>query len=192
MRQWFERPPTRNVGDELLALGTNNLPLLVKLVAYDPRKDIFRSVCRLCRLTHSARVRDIADRRLVLAEDAYRLLNRLGPRAAPAIPQLARIAEHAGEQPSGRAMSILIRVGDEGISVVASRAAHADAETRRYAVGLLSESGSRVARSALTNALNDPDPRVRSLASCLIRGEQPSQADPVIMQRNQIRNSVHW
>jgi hypothetical protein len=156
----------RQVEEALVALGTNNLPLLVKRVAYDPGKDIlYRSLFPLSRLTRSRHMRDIARRRLDLADDAHAEFYWLGPKAAPAIPHLARIAEHGGEHPSRRAMAILMSLGDEGVAIVASRAAHGDVETRRYAVGLLSQGESRVAYSAMANALSDPDPFVRSLAS---------------------------
>jgi hypothetical protein len=152
--------------EALLVLGTNNLPLLTKRVGYDPRKDIrFLLFQNLYRLTRSARLYEFGISGTSLAEDAHGVFYRLGPKAAPAIPQLAAIAEHGGDHPSKRAMSILLSLGDEGVAVVASRAAHGNAQTRLYAVNLLSShTESAIARSALTNALKDPDPKVQLAA----------------------------
>jgi hypothetical protein len=165
MGQWLQRH-NANAEDALVILGTNNLPLLLNRVAYDPDKDLVSGLLfRLYRLTRSPRIRDLATHRVSLAEEAHGVFYRLGSRAAPAIPQLARIAEHGGTHASFRAMNMLLHLGDEGVAVVASRAANGRAETRLYAVQLLtSHSQSTVARSALTNALSDPDFRVRNTA----------------------------
>jgi len=185
MGQWLNSHAV-NAHEALLVLGTNNLPLLVNRIAYDPEHDTLAALFfRLHRLTGSARMYAIASRRLVLADDAHGVFYRLGPKAAPAIPQLARIVEHGGGDPSSRALSILAHLGDEGLAIVASKAAHPDSQVRLYVVVLLGfHTESSVARFALTNALNDPDFQVRQIAWASITNRQAAQSATGEEKRN--------
>lgn len=164
--QWLSSRDSTQKDEALLILGTNNLPLLARRLAYDRENDLLRStVDRLpTKIRDCAPLATLASRRTVLAHEAADLLRKLRTNAVPAIPQLAAIAHREGYR-ADTALSVLSFLGDEGLAIVASEGTHTDAKARYYVVVLLSQhTESRVARSALTNALADPDPTVRKAA----------------------------
>ncbi len=170
--QWLKRPYHPEADEALHFLGTNNLLLLVHRLDYERERDFF---CRMLdRLPHkirdSRRIDLLASRRESLAFDATRLLVRLGPAAAPAIPELARIVTNRGASvPTERAMGVLVTIGDEGAVTIASLATQPNAQVRCRALDFLrsyfwANTNSTVAYYALTNALVDPDPQVAEIA----------------------------
>ncbi len=167
MSQWLIAPDYAQRKEALLILGTNNLPLLAKRVGYDPQTDLlYRIFERLpSKLQYSDRVRGLAYRRRHLADEAATVLRTLGPKAAPAIPQLAPVVNR-GPYPAELAMTTLCFLGDEGLAVIAAQASHTNKDMRLFAVVLLGgHISSKVARLALTNALTDPDSQIRMMAT---------------------------
>ncbi len=170
MSQWLRSLDYAQQKEALLILGTSNLPLLVKLLTYDREKDLVYRVieCLPDRIRYSPRIYGIASQRSHLADEALTVFRTLGARASPVIPQLAA-AVNQGGYPSERALTTLSLLGDEGLAIVATQAAHSNTEMRLFAVGLLGEHiESPISRLALTNALNDPDRQVHQTAWYLI------------------------
>jgi len=167
MSQWLASLDSIPANEALLILGTNNLPLLLRRVGYDPDTDVLsRLLLRLSRLTGSSRMREIANRRTGLADEARMVIQSLGPKATLAIPQLERILQHGGPSATPRALRILASLGDDGLAVVAGTTTCTNAATRGFAAHLLAlHPESTTTRSALTNLLNDPDPYIRGVAS---------------------------
>lgn len=167
MAQWLDRGGNPEVNEALLILGTNNLPLLVKRVDYDPQNDfISRALDRLpSRFRNTLFVDRLATRRAILCVQAGRVFLRIGTNAAPAIPDLAAIAQRGEFAPACHALVALATIGAEGLAGVASTARSTNALLRQFTVNLLyGHPESTVARSALTNALTDPDPTTRGMA----------------------------
>jgi hypothetical protein len=158
----------RQADEALLVLGTNNLPLLLERLRYDHQKDFFWKAfnCLPEKLRNNRpRVLAFLRRRSNRAHEANRILQRLGTNAAPAIPALARMADESYDYPCIRALAVLCYLGDEGLTVVAAKTVHTNRGIGEAAVGsLLSHTGSKVARSGLTNALRSPNPEVQRMA----------------------------
>src|SRR5204862_2820841 len=95
-----------------------------------------------------------------LTIDAEYILTKLGTNASPAMPKLIQLAQ--GAEPCCQfAMDLLAGLGEEGLSSVASIARSTNAAKKKWAYVLLrSHYESMAARSAMTNALTDPDPEI--------------------------------
>ncbi len=150
--------------EALLNLGTNNLDLLVKRLSYDSQKDLlWRAAIKLPPRWQN-KFQRYRSRRTVAVFEAMRVFERLGTNATPAIPKLQRLVKGGGE-PAGNALQALSYLGGEGLAIVASEATQSNETVRVYVVTILAlHPQSRVARMALTNAIDDPVPRVRKLA----------------------------
>ncbi len=166
MRQWLNSKDAQ-AEEALLVLGTNNLPLLLERIDYDVRRDLpAHFFYRLYRLTRLRMLYDSTWRRNGVAEDALQVFCRLGPKAAPVIPQLTKIAER-NEGATPRVLRALSATGDQGLAVVASKTTVWNPfEIRYQAVELLtSHTQSAVSRAALTNvALKEPAAAIRLTA----------------------------
>ncbi len=194
MGQWLDRRLyDARAMEALSALGTNNLPLLVKRINYEPQKDPYPSFFFLVyKLSRSRWVYDIASRRNRQANDAIGVFYSLGPKAAPAVPHLAKIVEGGPAGPRSTALLVLSSVGDKGLAVVASQASTNTAlEIRLEAVRLLDQhTDSRVAFLGLTNALSDLDARVRLAASEGISNHLQWNPHLAPTERTQLRQRI--
>ncbi len=169
--QWLQRLDYAQRGEALLILGTNNLDLLVKRLAYDTRKDwLCRGINKLPgKWQNKLRLDRVVMRRADRAYEAFQVLATLGTNAAPAIPKLEVLVERGGP-PSVHALGLLSRMGPDGLAIVASKVTHTNVAVRLLAVGMLDGHGdSVIALTALTNALADPDGRVRNSAWIALR-----------------------
>jgi hypothetical protein len=174
--QWLSREGKAPY-EALVVLGTNNLSLLVRRLTYDPDKDI---VLRLYgklpqRLSRTRKVTEFVVnsvvRKLEQAEVAGRLLRALGPRAAPAIPDLIQLAQANGRAPTGHAINVLESLGEEAWPAMIPLTWHTNKATAIQVVRCLAlHTASIPLRQALTNALTDPNPRVRKQANDLLAG----------------------
>ncbi len=195
MGQWLNRtPPGPQAEEALLALCTNNLSLLVKRIDYDPQKDPCAGFLNwLSKVSRSRWLYQFATRRTAQAEEAHRVLYRLGAKAAPAIPPLTEIVERGTGDPCSRALTVLASTGDGGLAVVASQASTNTAVyIRLSAVAILDRhTDSRVAFLGLTNALDDSDARVRSLASEGISNHLQWNPHLAPKERTQLRQRIH-
>ena len=180
MGQWLDHNDAR-AREALLILGTNNLQLLVKRIDYDHKKDfVGRTVewlpLRLANIPFVARVGSHRERQCV---EAARVLLRIGTNAAPAIPSLAAIVQHGSFDSAHHALIALTYLGEAGMAVIASTALSTNAQLRHQAVFLLvNYPRSTVARPVITNALNDPDPDIRSLARFDVTNQFPYLRPP--------------
>ncbi len=193
MGQWLHSRDAQ-AEEGLLTLGTNNLSLLVKRIDYDPQKDLrARFFSLIYKVSRSPWVRDLVSHRIILAEEAHAVLYRLGANAAPAIPQLAEIAERRTGPPRIRALYILASMRDGCLGVVASHASTNDAASIRLsAVTLLGQqTESRLAFVALRNALEDSDARVRQAASEAISNHLQWNPHLSPAERSQLRERIH-
>ncbi len=171
IREWFDGSDDAQRGEALLILGTNNLDLFVKRLRYDPHKDwLARRINKLPgKWQNALRLDRIVMRRADRSYEAFQVLGALGSNAAPAIPKLEALTEHGGP-PSVHALGLLSRMGPDGLAIVASKVTHTNLSVRLLAVGMLEgRRDSAVARTALTNALADPDDRVRQSAWFALR-----------------------
>lgn len=110
-----EEPISRAVG----ALGTNTIPCLLKWIAYAPppewRSKIGDRVAKLPRTLGSEKVAWWFDgmRGCALSQGAVDAFRVLGSAAAPAAPELIRIAENAdSEMAQFQARSALVHIGE--------------------------------------------------------------------------------
>jgi hypothetical protein len=174
MHAWLSDPGEERYG-ALLTLGTNNLSLLVQRIAYDPAKD--RAFAFYHKLpTQLSRIRwvyELAYRKNVLASDAEKVLQVLGPNAAPALPQLAQVANSSGlgHYPAARALTVFDSAGEQGTAAIISLIWQTNQSLAIQALlHLPGHMNSPAARQALTNALSHPDPKIRKQADDILAG----------------------
>jgi hypothetical protein len=169
LRECLSPPNGEPTYETALILGTNNLKLFVDRIAYDPGKDkvvwlyqyIPRPLRRLAWLYH------FVTRKHALAEDAYILLQVLGPRASPAIPQLTEIASTPNPVPvtAGRALVVLDSIGEPGLAAICSLINNTNYVARLMAFQFVARrADSSSVRDMLNRALDDPDPTIRKQA----------------------------
>jgi hypothetical protein len=114
-----------------------------------------------------------------LAELPARLLSRLGPRAAPAIPALVYLLKRRREPDfgtlwgwdTGDALDALVAIGAESVPALGALLDEAEPEARLVGVLALERfvASFPVAVELLAPALTDPDPWVRALAAGALR-----------------------
>jgi len=163
--------------EALVVLGTNNLSLLLRRLTYDPDKDI---VLRLYgklpqRLSRTRKITELVVNSVVRKEEqaevAGRLLRALGSRASPVVPELIQVAQADGRAPAGRAINVLESIGEEAWPAMIPLTGHTNKATAIQVVRCLAlHTTSTRLREALTNALTDPNPRVRKGANDLLAG----------------------
>ena len=112
MHEWLEQADNEHQYEALIILGTNNLPFLIRQIAYDPKRDrIFSCYSQLPSWLKPEPV----TQRLVLrsankifaAEEAQRVLEVVGSRAAAAIPQLIKLAREKPPEVGERVVVVL-------------------------------------------------------------------------------------
>jgi hypothetical protein len=167
------------VREALVALATNNFPLLLQRLSYDAMKSPFHKYGLalpqfLVRMPPFVSGFNAEGDRDMRAADAQHVFTILGPLGAPAAPQLARISREAAETPARRALLALAHLGDAGLPAILDAAANKNYRLRPYAIQWLAlHTNSPVVRSLLTNALADPDLVVRQQAEAALAGKAP-------------------
>jgi hypothetical protein len=174
IHEWLQRPLNDKQSHEaLVVLGTNNLPLLLKRIAYDPQKDKIITLYRYLprRIARSESALTFASRGMIAASDAQRVLFALGPGAATALPRLLQIAAKGGKDPAARALWVLNALGDEAQPAMIGLARytnHTIAAQACFFLGL--HTNSPAVRQALTNALASSDPQLSKAAADALAG----------------------
>ena len=119
MHEWLQQHDKQHQYEALTILGTNNFPLLIRRIGYDPQNDRILSYCRNLPpwLLHfkvtQAILRRSANRKAA-AEEAKAVLADMGPRAAPAAPQLIQLARENSIEVGKRVVYVLNWMGEPG------------------------------------------------------------------------------
>jgi hypothetical protein len=184
LSEWLE--PYNDVGDDearvaaIKHIGTNALPFLLSWMQYEPppwRESIYRHLYKLPKIAR----KDLTYR-VLLGKGELRLravvrgFEALGPEAAPAVPELARILSRTKSTGTGyRATFALASIGEEGLPALTNALADPHCANRYYAAEAIGSIGdkARAAVPALLLVLNDPDPVVRDAATLALRQVAP-------------------
>jgi len=172
MIEWLWAPDTHDKEEAIVILGTNHLHLLVHRLKYDSTKDrVFMVFMRLPnRIKNIRLLRNLWAQNELRAAVAFKVMKRLGPRAAPAVPELAEIARNASANVALRTLLVLSSIGDPAIPGVAAGMSNANSSVRAFALFTLQDyRSSPAAWQAITNALNDPDFSIRQQAAALVK-----------------------
>jgi hypothetical protein len=126
MHDWLQQHDNEHQYEALIILGTNNLPLLIMRIGY--QSDRILSYYRQLPpwLTHEAVTRSLLRRsakKAAAAEEAKRVLEVVGPRAAVAIPQLIKLARETPEV-GDRVVWVLHWMGEPGERALISLTEH--------------------------------------------------------------------
>jgi len=162
----------RQAREAIVVLGTNNLNLLVRRISFEPSKDTLLRFAWGLPLGPARRalLRPVANRLVIksrLARDAVEAFYAMGPAGAPAAPQLAKIINSGGES-AMNALKALEAIGEAAFPTIGSMITNATTSTpiRMQVINHLKHhTDSPIARDALTNALHNPDPKVRRLVT---------------------------
>jgi hypothetical protein len=173
LQDWLGKSETQEKQEAILTIGTNNLALLARRAAYDPRTDPFLQIYWKIppKWARQRWVYNILARRVPLANSAVDALKRLGPHASPALPQFAALSKASAYAPAMRSIAILNCMGETAHPVIISFASHTNSMVRKFALLQLALcTNSPAALEAITNNLTDPDPIVREQAEAILNG----------------------
>lgn len=115
----------RQAQEAIVALGTNNLDLLVRRISFEPSKDTILRFAWSLPLGPARKLllRPVSNRfatKARLARDAVGAFYAMGPAGAPAAPQLATIANGGGEFARMNALKALEAIGEAAFPTIAS------------------------------------------------------------------------
>jgi hypothetical protein len=176
IHEWLQRTKDQEQPTALVTLGTNNLALLVQRIGYDSEKDKALTLYGKLppRLTHVEPVTRFLRRKIFVGGDAFVVLRQLGPRAAPAIPQLVQNATNISGTGWLQTLLVLDSIGDEAVPALITLTRCTNGEVATYAVKSLADHFIMPGvRQALTNALAQPDPSARKMAADILAGRVP-------------------
>jgi hypothetical protein len=175
LSDWLDAHPENPASEPaIVAIGTNNLRMLLKWLDYRPSKA--REWVEAGSATLPAAIFnshffqrlliDRADERADLARDAFEVL---GLKAASAVPELIRQAQHHADDPYGRAFYCLSCVGEASFPGVANMAANRQSKMRTDAIdciGKMNDLGTNImpAVRLLGTLMNDSDEDVEEAA----------------------------
>jgi hypothetical protein len=176
IHEWLKResPQTRQA---LLILGTNNLSLLTRRLAYDSTRD--KKLGLYLTIHHHFPVGSLvyrflskwAFRDMALADEAQTVLEKLGPAASPAVPELVRIAKESGNNPASRAVSVLAAVGEQGWTELISFTEQQNSDLAIPALlRLAAHTNVLAVRQGLTNALGSTNTTISEQARNILSG----------------------
>jgi hypothetical protein len=172
MFQWVAGPDTPIKQHALLTLGADNVHLLVNRMNYEPAKDrIYKLYLRLpAQLQKIKWLNELCKRKFNNASVAQFVLVHIGPHAAPAVPELSLIGRSGSPQLAHNTLFTLKSIGEPAVPGIIAGMSHTDQNVRRFALFLLEGyTYSPIAWQALTNALADPDPKIREQAANIIQ-----------------------
>jgi hypothetical protein len=163
---------SRSAQEAVRALGTNALPWLTRELIYMESQATYLR-------NYSGNKPTSYDRN----DAALRAFLVLGPAAAPAVTNIARIFRVLDDYNNGRncAIDALAAIGPEGVPVLLTGLKHPASETRRRcaaALAAIQPPATKVA-AALVALLNDPDPVVRRDAARAL-GQLHTEAATVV------------
>jgi hypothetical protein len=129
MHEWLQLPDNERQYESLIILGTNNLSLLIRQIGYDPQSDRILSHYRQLPpwLKHEAVTQRLLKRsanKTAAADEAKRVLEVVGPRAAAAIPQLIKLAREKRPEVGERVVIVLDWMGEPGVQPLISLTDH--------------------------------------------------------------------
>jgi hypothetical protein len=129
MHEWLEQPDNEHQYEALIILGTNHLPFLIRQIGYDPKSDrILSCYSQLPLWLKYEPVRQKLLRRsankAAAADEAKRVLEIVGPRAAVAIPQLIKLAREKPPEVGDRVVYVLDWMGEPGLRPLISLTDH--------------------------------------------------------------------
>jgi hypothetical protein len=165
----------RQAQEAIVALGTNNLDLLVRRISFEPTRS--RTLGLTLRLPGPIRkvlLRPVVNRMATesrLARDALEAFYAMGPAGAPAAPRLAKIINSGDESSAMNALKALEATGEAALPTLGSIITNGTTSTQirmRAIYHLKYHTDSPIVRNALTNALHDPDPEIRRHATNIL------------------------
>jgi hypothetical protein len=129
MHEWLEQPYNTNQYAALISLGTNKLSLLIRRIGYHRNSDrIFSFYCQLPPwLKHEAVTKSLLRRsanKTAAAEEAKRVLEVVGPRAAATVPELMQLAREKPPEVGERVVVVLDGMGEPGVGPLISLTEH--------------------------------------------------------------------
>jgi hypothetical protein len=129
MHEWLQQHYNEHQYEALIILGTNNLPLLIRQIGYHPQSDRLLSYYRQLPpwLKHEAITQSLhrhSANKWAAAEEAKRVLEIVGPRAATAIPQLIKLARERPPEVGARVVYLLDCMGEPGVRPLISLTDH--------------------------------------------------------------------
>jgi hypothetical protein len=129
MHEWLEQADNEDQYEALIILGSNNLPFLIRQIGYDPKSDRILSCYSQLPplLKHGAVTQRLLQRsanKTIAADEAKRVLEVLGPRAAAAIPQLIKLAREKPTEVGERVVVVLDWMGEPGLRPLISLTDH--------------------------------------------------------------------
>ena len=157
----------------ILRLGTDNLPRLVDLMAYDPAPQR-RRVVAVGRVLPGPIRRSsllkplISDPQEISAYTATRALQILGPVARPALPELTRLMNDTNSSiVSRRALSVVSTMGEQATFPLLDILRNRQHPNRLFVMDYLANLGTnaRALVPSLVDLLEDPEPAMRIRAS---------------------------
>lgn len=130
MHEWLQQHHNTQQYEALIILGTNNLPLLVKRIGYNEESDRIISCYRKLPLwlkgnkevTKSLLRR--STNKKTAADEAKAVLEIVGRRAAPAVPQLVQLAREKPFEIGERVVVVLDWMGESGVRPLISLTDH--------------------------------------------------------------------
>lgn len=104
-------------------IGTNGVPTLVRLIAYNPEQDMNFRISELLPLRFRAtaifnRLQSAEMRKNYLALEAIEAIGLLGTNGIPAIPELTKTAMGTNRFPAMRAINALKNLGEPGTAAL--------------------------------------------------------------------------
>jgi hypothetical protein len=163
LKEYYERHTPRSE-QALLAIGTNAIPTLIKLLLEE-------EPLSLARILEKARLP------IELVHDNSQLMERrhlatigfqvLGSNAAPTVPALLRLLDDSPR--SHLASEALFYIGEPALAPVRSFLVSTNPYAKRHAVHLVL-SITRHARTNILSLISDPDPTIRAETYLYLRG----------------------
>jgi hypothetical protein len=175
LTQWFAasrleerspRPSENEYRDALRALGTNDLPGVVRRISFDPNHCTAQRLIRI--LPESATPRRVQEylydqkcRLDIEATVAIEVFQALGPQGAPAIPELTKVAISGAQAPAYRAVDCLGLIGEQAVPALIMVATNPQPQNFRAFRWLVAFTNSPEAMRIV--AQNARDPRFEDL-----------------------------
>ncbi len=164
----------------VLLLSTNNLPLLVRYIAYDRSKTVAWQIYRILPMALSDKLPGLEEagtemrRREKLASRAVLVFQQLGPKGTGAVAGLTDILENGRCENAFLALHALNFIGEPAMPSIVSVARKPHHRMRYFALrSLWRYTNSPAAFCVLTNALHDPDRSAREQAAEALEGKEP-------------------
>jgi hypothetical protein len=173
------QPTQAELNEAILTLSSNNLPLLVHWISFDPGKSVFIPIFRVMPLWFNQlsifdSVVQKEERGNLLAGAAVNTFELLGPRGTPAIPQLGDTLRKGSLVPGSRALQALGYIGEPALPTILSAASLTNCPTRHLAIrSFWAHTNNPAVHNFLTYALNNPDSHVRDDAAAALKAIEP-------------------